>query len=165
MQKKNEDKPQLVMCGSRSYATAELEALAVLYVCQSCRHQLQGIETFEVRSIYRPLQGLFQQKMHEMDNARILRMREKLAEYNFTIEWANGKQNRIAEALCRAPTFQSMEEELTTSAAIHCLAATTTMESLTQNNDEEYGNLKAHIPGLYAISLPPKVVILKLQIT
>ena len=152
MQTKKEDKPQLVMCGSRgltneqaNYDTAELEDLAVLYACQSCRHQLQGIETFEFRSTYRPPQGLFQRKMHEVDNTRILRMREKLAEYNFTIEWANGKQNRIAQTLCRAPKFQAIEEELTTSIAIHCFAAATTMESLTQNNDEKYAIMKAHI--------------------
>ena len=78
-------------------------------------------------------------------NTRILRIREKLAEYRFNIEWANKKQNKIAETLIRAPTFQAIEEELTTSAAIHCLAATTTMESLIQNNNEEYANLRAHV--------------------
>ena len=119
MQKGTEDKPQLLMCGSRSltakqanYATAELKALSVLYACQSCRHQLQSIDTFGVRSTYRPLQGLFQRKMHKMGNERIIRIREKLAEYRFNIEWANKKQNKIAETLFRAPTFQAIEEEL-----------------------------------------------------
>ena len=97
--KNKEDTNKLVMCGSKiltkqqaNYATAELEALAVLYTCQSCKHQLQGIKSFEVRMTYRPLQGLFQQNMHEMNNTRLLRIREKLADFSFTIQWSNEKQ-------------------------------------------------------------------------
>lgn len=55
-----EEKPQFVMCGSRSitnkqanYATAKLETLAMLYACQSCKHQLQSVSKFEVKSTYR----------------------------------------------------------------------------------------------------------------
>ena len=46
-----------------------------------------------------------------------------------------------------------MEEELTMSAAIHCLAATTTMETLLQHEDQEYATLKAHIQNT---NRPPK---------
>ena len=159
MQQKGKEKSQLVMCGSRAltneqanYETAELEALAVLYACQACRHQLHSVDKFEVRSTYRPLQGPFQRKMHEMDNARILRIREKLAEYRFNIEWAYGKQNKLAKTLCRDPTFQTIEEELTISAATQCLAAITTLESLIHNN-EEYATLRANLQNTNA---PPK---------
>ena len=34
--------------------------------------------------------------MHDMDNAQLLRIREKLADYSFTISWTQGKQNKIA---------------------------------------------------------------------
>ena len=71
MQQKQKEAPKLVMCGSRAlteqsnYATAELAALAVLYACQACKHQLHRIDKFEVRSTYRPLQGIFQRKIHK----------------------------------------------------------------------------------------------------
>ena len=66
--------------------------------------------------------------------------KKKLAEYRFNIEWANGKQKPI-------------EEELTTSATIPCLAATIKMESLIQNNDKEYTNLIAHLQNT---NYPPR---------
>ena len=86
------EEPKLAMCGSRAltdeqsnYATAELAALAVLYACQACKHQLNSIEKFEVGSMYRPLQGNFKRKIREMDNTRILQIREKLADCRFHI--------------------------------------------------------------------------------
>ena len=112
------------MCGSRAltnkqanYATAKLAALTGLYACQTCSHQLHSVDNFEVRSSYRPLQGLFQRKVHKMDNTRILRIREKLADYRFNIVLTSGKLSKIAKILCRAPTFQAIEEELTISTA------------------------------------------------
>ena len=49
MQQKRKEEPQLVMCGSRAltdeqakYAIAKLAALAVLYACQACSHQLNA---------------------------------------------------------------------------------------------------------------------------
>ena len=46
--------------------------------------------------------------MHSMENSGLLRMREKLSRYNFTIKWSTG----------RAPIFDPEDEELTTSSTI-----------------------------------------------
>ena len=159
MQHHKKDTSKLVMCGSRAlteeqsnYATAELAALAVLYACKVCSHQLKSIERFEVRSTYKPLQGIFQKKIREMDNIRILRIREKLADFRFNIAWEDTKCSRIAETLCREPRFKAREEELTINVATQCLVATTTLESLIQNKDEEYAILRATIQNT---NIPP----------
>ena len=59
-----------------------------------------------------------------MDNARLLRISEKLAKYNFDAHWAPGKTNIVADALNRAPIFDPKEEKLTTSSTLQCLTAT-----------------------------------------
>ena len=46
-----------------------------------------------------------------MDNARPMRMREKLVMYNFKVIWVPGHSNKIAEALSRQPIFHQKEEE------------------------------------------------------
>ena len=54
--------------------------------------------------------------------------------------------------IAKTPTFKAIEEELTISAATQCLAATTTLESLIQNKDEEYVILRATIQNT---NIPP----------
>ena len=120
-----EGKDQLIMYRSRcltkekaDYATMELEVLAILYAFRTCKLHLQNLEQFKVKTTYRPLQGVFQHHMHDMDNGRLLRIREKPAEYSFNISGTHGKQNKIADALCKAPNFHAIEEKLTTSTSI-----------------------------------------------
>ena len=92
-----------------NYAIVELEALAILYKCKMCNLHLRNLKEFEVKTTYRPFQGVFQRQMHDMDNARLFRIREKLANYSFKMTWTHGKQNKIADSLCRAPMFKAEE--------------------------------------------------------
>ena len=84
-------------------------------------------------------------QMHNMDNARLLRIRGKLARYTFSMQWTPGKTNIIADAFCRAPIFDPEEEELTTSSTIQCLAASDEFKLLTTHKCEEYKLLWAYV--------------------
>ena len=111
---------RLVQCGSRSlsspetrYATNELEALAIYYAITSCHFYLMGCK-FTVVTDHKPLLGTFHKNLQDIDNARLLRFREKLTDYNFDIIWTPGKCHLIADALSRAPVFSpSFDEEVT----------------------------------------------------
>ena len=66
---------------------------------------------FRVLTDHKPLVGIFKQNLQELHNARLSRYREKLVDYNFFVEWTSGKTNLIADALSRAPVFDSVVEE------------------------------------------------------
>ena len=55
--------------------------------------------------------GVFQKPLHEIENARLLRFREKLAHFSFSVTYVPGKTHLIADALLRAPVFSPPELE------------------------------------------------------
>ena len=106
----------LIQCGSRSlsptesrYSTTELECLAVYYAINDSSFYLQGCE-FEVVTDHKPLLGTFVKPLSDVENARLLRFREKLAHYSFTVTYVPGKLHLIADALSRAPVFEPAED-------------------------------------------------------
>ena len=114
----NTQKHFLVQCGSRSlnpaesrYSTSELECLAICYAIKECEFYLQGAN-FTVYTDHRPLVGVFRKSLHEIENARLLRFREKVAHFSFSVEYVPGKSHLIADALSRAPIFSPPEKEL-----------------------------------------------------
>ena len=103
---------RLIQCGSRSllpaesrYATNELEALAIAWAITANRYYLLGAN-FTVLTDHRPLEGTFKKPLGDISNARLLRFREKLADYRFKVVWTPGKTNLIADALSRSPVFK-----------------------------------------------------------
>ena len=91
-------KRHLVTCGSKSltetqqrYATIELECLAILVAVRKCDFYLRGLPSFEVITDHRPLLGVFKNDIFKLDNARLMRIREKLIPFNFTLAWIEGK--------------------------------------------------------------------------
>ena len=83
----------------------ELECLAIVNAIQKCHYYLAGITRFEVWTDHRPLVGAFEKYLHLLQNQRLMRMREKLTSYNFSVIWTPGKSHYIADALSRAPVF------------------------------------------------------------
>ena len=158
MQRKDSDSQMtLVMCGSKTltptqqrYATVELEALAIVYACQKCDYYLRGLPTFLVKTDHRPLVGVFQKPLHLTENARLLRLREKVVDYQFMVEWAPGKNHHIADALSRAPVFDGQDIEVTTSNPFHCFSVAS-IEKLTNSADYNYTMLMANILNHNAI--------------
>lgn len=115
---KNGISHRMIRCGSRSlqpaekrYATIELECLGILYAVQQCQFFLHGIPDFQVITDHRPLLGIFQKDLHELQNARLLRFRERLQMFPFELIWLAGKRHCMADALSRAPVFQPDEDE------------------------------------------------------
>ena len=60
---------------------------------------------------HRPLVALLSKPLDEVMNARILRMRERLANFTFNVTWQAGKIHDIADALSRAPVFAARNQE------------------------------------------------------
>jgi hypothetical protein len=109
---------RLIKCGSRSlspaetrYATIELEALAIHWAITSCRFYLTGGPKFKVVTDHKPLIPMFTMPLGDVENARVLRYREKTTQLSFEVVWSPGKNHEIADALSRAPVFDPPEEE------------------------------------------------------
>ena len=129
MQKETDAKLRLITCGSCSlsetqnrYATIELECLAIQYANSKCRFYLLGLPTFEIITDHKPLLGIFEKYIFQIDNPRLQRLREKMKVYNFSVKWVPGKLHLIADAPSRAPHFSPHSEELTVETIFAVLA-------------------------------------------
>ena len=99
--------PRIIQCGSRAltaternYAIIELELLAIIWAISKCSYFLKGIPMpFKVKTNHRPLVGIFKKSMDSIDNSRLVRMSEKIMDYNFTVACVRGKANVVADAL------------------------------------------------------------------
>ena len=134
MQPGNNGNLHLITCGSCSitdtqkrYATIELECLAIQWATHKCDYYLRGgSSAFTVLTDHKPLVGIFKKGLHELDNPRLQRIREKLSMYSFEVQWVSGKTHLIADALSRAPLFQPPEPlpDDTIDSAVMCFRAT-----------------------------------------
>jgi len=151
---KEEDRLRLIICGSCSltdaqtrYATVELECLAIQWAVKKCNYYLRGLPHFDVYTDHRPLEGLFRKDLHDLDNPRLQRIREKLLPYSFTVTWVEGKTHFIADALSRSPVFEP-EEDVTQEIEAMTRAITyqdPALDEITDKTDMEY---KATIKAL-----------------
>ena len=131
VQQREDKSLSLVYCGSCSltptqqrYAAIKLECLAIQWAVQKCNHYLRGLPIFQIWTDHRPLEGIFQKSLHELDNQRLMRMREKILPYSFSVTWVPGKTHYIADALSRYPVFQPEADHIPTEDAVICLQAT-----------------------------------------
>ena len=125
---------------------------------KKCDFYLRGLPNFRILTDHRPLVGLFNKSLHQLENTRLMRMREKLTNYTFQVEWVEGKSHLIADALSRAPVFSAEEFAMQADTAILCLQAKSS-ESLSDiglKRDDEYLALLAAIgSGRDFADLPP----------
>ena len=139
-----EEKWSLIQCGSASltptqarYATIELECMAIQWGTQKCAYYLRGLPTFEVWTDHKPLVGIFSKNICDLENPRLMRMREKMMEYSPEVKWVPGKTHYIADALSRSPLFEANEEEYTVSCSY--ISVETAWESIKEGaKDQEY---------------------------
>ena len=118
------------------YAITELEMLAAVWAINKCRLYLVGIE-FTVVVDHRPLLALLgslslrAKSLDCIDNPRLLRLRQKLLQYSFHVDWRQGKLHAIPDALSRAPVDQpstddmELEKELTSDLEVRVNVAIT----------------------------------------
>ena len=101
----------MIQCGSRflgdaetRYATIELELLGIIWAVKKCYMYLKGLDQFTIETDHRPLITILDKKcMNEIENPRILRLKEKLSGMVFTTKWVPGKKHLIADAFSRFP--------------------------------------------------------------
>ena len=120
---------RLIQCGSRfvsdtesRYSITELEMPAVVWAIKICHVYLFGMKNFTIRTDHKPLLSILnKQTLDQLPNPRILRMREKIQAYNFTVEWIKGKENIISDALSRSPAEDNEQngEEICVLSVIH----------------------------------------------
>ena len=114
------EKWSLIQCGSASltptqtrYATIKLECMAIQWAIQKCSYFLRGLETFEVWTDHKPMVSIFQKSICDLENLRLMRMREKIMEYTPEVKWVPGKTHYIADALSRSPLFDTNNDDYT----------------------------------------------------
>ena len=97
-QKRTDDSLALVQCSSRSltsaeqrYSVTELEALALVFAIKDSKYYLHHAPRFTVITDHRALCGLWAKDLHQIENARLQRLREKVNEYVFDVVWQPGK--------------------------------------------------------------------------
>ena len=109
---------RIVQCGSfaltpaqKNYSTIELEFLAIVRAMEKCKFYLHGMETFKVITDHKPLLGVMNKEAGDLNSNRLARLREKVSQFTFDIEWTAGKYHFAADALSRFPIFDAYEDE------------------------------------------------------
>ena len=96
------------------YAMIELELLAIVWACQKCRMFVEGLpkEQFTILTDHQPLIPIVSKyTLPQISNKRLQRLRMKIDDLQFRIEWISGKLNVEADALSRAPHANATEED------------------------------------------------------
>ena len=122
---------RLIQCASSSltpthqrYAVCELECMAVQWAIKKSDFYLRGLPHFEIWTDHKPLVGIFSKGLNDLDNPRLMRFREKIMFYNFSVKWVPGKTHYIADSLSFSPVFSAAEldeDPRDIEDSIHCL--------------------------------------------
>ena len=158
------EKVKVIQCGSRSlapaeknYSTLELELTAIVWAVQKCLFFLKGINHFEVVMDHRPLVGIFAKNLIQIDNKRVVRLREKIIDHPLEVKWMAGKDNIIADALSRAPSSSTDGSSLLPVKS--CIAAPKkTLDKITNNCSTNFAYqqiIDAFKQGKALTDLPP----------
>ena len=92
-----------------------------VWAIQKCDYYLRGLPHFDIWTDHRPLVGILDKALAALENARLMRMREKIIPFTFKITWVAGKTHYIADALSRYPVFGPAEDNFNGNTAIKCL--------------------------------------------
>ena len=157
---------RLVCCGSKAltetqqrYAIIELECYGIVWAIKHCSFYLLGCQHFEVHTDHRPLQGVFKQGLQEVASPRCRALREKVAAFNFTVKYVQGKSHFIADHLSRNPLWGAEEDgtehELTTICFAMRQEVAISQLDVAAGDDEEYMAVREAIAsGVTARRLP-----------
>ncbi len=112
--KDGDEEPRMIQASSRfltdtesRYAVIELECLAVAWAVKKCNIFPSGTDHFTVLTDHSPLVPILNtNRLDEIENPRLRRLRTRLMAYIFTAQWLKGTKNEAADALSRHP-YQS----------------------------------------------------------
>ena len=107
----------LIQCGSRGltdpesrYAVCELEMLSICWSLIKSRHWILGYDDLEVVTDHSSLVGVFNKQISELNNPRLIRLRERCLEFTFRVTWRRGVLNQLADMLSRFPVWPPNDE-------------------------------------------------------
>ena len=161
---------KLCLVGSRfthpaesRYAPIEGEALAVVYALHQTRYYVLGCEDLIVATDHKPLlQILNDRSLTEIDNRRLLNLKEKTLGYRFTVVHVPGKRNLGPDAASRYPTRVSDHlhlpgepdgiRSLTTAISSHDVLASLCLETADHDDADDESILAAASSMLHSIS-------------
>ena len=112
---------KLVFAGSQfnnkaesRYSPVEGECLAVVKALRkpTVKYFVLGCEDFIITTDHKPLVKLLgNRRLEDIDNPRLLSLKEKTLAYKFTMKYIPGKKNKIPDAASRFPTGAPEETE------------------------------------------------------
>ena len=93
--------------------------------------------------------GIFNKALHTLNNQRLIRIREKLLDFSFTVTWVPGKTHYIADALSRYPVFGPHEMELPIDDIATCFRVNglMTLDDILSSVDKDYTTLISFVQG------------------
>lgn len=112
------------------YSTIEKELLAIIWATKYFRPYLYG-RKFLIRTDHKPLQWLANLKE---PNSKMLRWKIQLEEYNFDIEYLQGKENSVADALSRVQININETEDIAVDEQIDKMSTDATMHTAEEDN-------------------------------
>ena len=136
---------KLVFAGSQfnnkaesNYAPIEGECLAVVKALHkpTVRYFIIGCEDFVIATDHKPLLKLLgDRKLEDINNPRLLSLKEKTLSYRFVMRYLSGKRNKIPDAASRFPTDvaeESTEDSLDVEKAVFttAIAALSNLQSI-----------------------------------
>ena len=112
---------KLCLVGSRfthdaetRYSPIEGECLAVVYALHQTRYYIQGCSDLTVATDHKPLLGILNDRsLSDIENRRLLNLKEKTLAYKFNIVHVSGKKNAGADAASRYPAPSSQSSNAT----------------------------------------------------
>ena len=113
--KTGKEKRHIIECGSfaltdvqKNYSAIELECLGGQNSMEKCDYYLKGAQ-FTWETDHKPLESIFRKPPTEIDNMRLVKIREKMLPYHFVVKHVKGSENYVADLLSRDPDMMSMK--------------------------------------------------------
>ena len=130
---------KLVLAGGRftrpaesRYSPIEGELLGVVEGLNKAKHFILGCDKLIVAVDHKPLLGLLNDKsLADIDNPRLLMLKEKTLWYNFDVVWVPGRTNSGPDCMSRTTN----KEDTTKQARINCILGFSQTDSDSSYND------------------------------
>ena len=141
---------KVVLVGSRftssaesRYAPIEGEALAVVDALKKARHFVLGCSDLTVAVDHKPLLKVFgDRSLEDIDNPRLLRLKEKTLQYRFKMHHVPGIRNVTADCLSRHPVGDPIHFQLSEESADSITGVTIPHAFLTAIRTHDHVNME-----------------------
>ena len=92
---------------------SEGECLAVVYGLQKCKYFLLGCRNLVIATDHKPLVNILNDRyLGDIENKRLMKLKEKTLEFHFTIEHVPGKKHIGPDTMSRYPVGDAIDLKL-----------------------------------------------------